>query len=197
MHTTPKINIKVIIGSTRQNRFSEYPARWIYEEAKKASDTDVELLDLRDYPLPFFNEPMSPAMVKDGVYPNEIARTWAEKIREADAFIMVTPEYNHSASGVLKNALDYIYAEWNNKPVGFIAYGGVGGARAVEHLRGIAVELQMAPIRNAIHIPQHWNMLDENGKLKAGALDSFNGSAKAFLEQLLWWAKALKAAQEQ
>ena len=160
------LKIKIILGSTRQQRFSDKPGNWIYKEAKKKNGIDAEILDLRDYQLPFFNEPMSPGMIKDGVYPNEIARKWADKIREADAFIIVTPEYNHGISGVLKNALDYIYAEWNNKPVGFVAYGGVGGARAVEHLRGVAIELQMAPIRNAIHIPQHWNLLDDNGDLK-------------------------------
>lgn len=191
------LKIKIILGSTRPNRFSDKPGRWVYEEAKKKDSVEAELLDLRDYPLPFFDEPMSPSMIKDGAYSNEIARKWAAKIREADAFIIVTPEYNHSTSGVLKNAMDYIYAEWNNKPVGFVAYGGVGGARAVEHLRGVAVELQMAPIRNTVHIPQHWNLLDENGELKAGALGPFQGSAAALLNQLLWWAEALKIAREQ
>ncbi|MBU6415482.1 NAD(P)H-dependent oxidoreductase [Patescibacteria group bacterium] len=191
------LKIKIILGSTRPNRFSDKPGNWIFEAAKKKDDVEAELLDLRDYPLPFFDESTSPARIKDGAYPNEIARKWAAKIREADAFIIVTPEYNHGASGVLKNALDYIYTEWNNKPVGFVAYGGVGGARAVEQLREVAVELQMAPIRNAIHIPQHWNLLDENGKLKTGALDPFKKSADTFLGQLLWWAKALKTAREQ
>lgn len=191
------IKIKIILGSTRQNRFGDKPGAWILGEAKKKEGMETELLDLRDYPLPFFDESMSPAMVKDSAYPNEITRKWAAKIQEADAFVIVTPEYNHGTSGVLKNALDYIYAEWNNKPVGFVAYGGVGGARAVEHLRGVAVELQMTPIRNAVHIPQHWNLLDENGELKAGALEPFKGSATALLDQLLWWAKALKTAREQ
>jgi len=193
---TTMIKIKIILGSTRPNRFSDKPGAWILEETKKKEGVDVELLDLRDYPLPFYNEPMSPAMIKDGAYPNDIAKKWATKIREADAFIIVTPEYNHGISGVLKNALDYIYAEWNNKPVGFVAYGGVGGARSVEHLRGVAVELQMTPIRNAVHIPQHWNLLDENGNLKAGALDSFNKTANELLNQLIWWAGALKTARE-
>lgn len=197
MTKNSSIEIKVIVGSTRQGRFSEKPAQWIFEEAKKLEGVEAELLDLRDYPLPFFDEPTSPAIVKDGAYPNDVAKKWAAKIREADAFIIITPEYNHGTSGVLKNALDYVYAEWNNKPVGFVAYGGVGGARAVEQLRGVAIELQMAPIRNAVHIPQHWNLLDENGGLKTGALDPFKKSADTFLDQLLWWAKALKIAREQ
>lgn len=190
------VNIKIILGSTRPKRFSDKPGMWMLEKAKKKIGTEVELLDLRDYPLPFFNEPVSPSKVKDGAYPNEIARKWAMKIREADGFIVVTPEYNHGTSGVLKNAFDTIYSEWNNKPIGFVAYGSVGGARAVEQLRGVVIELQMAPIRNAVHIPQHWNLLDESGNLKDGAFDSFSGTVDAMLDQLLWWARALKIARE-
>lgn len=191
------IKIKIILGSTRQNRFSDKPGAWIFEEVKKKDGIDVELLDLRDYPLPFFNESAFPSMIKDGAYPNEIARKWAAKISEADGFIIVAPEYNHGTSGVLKNALDHIYAEWNNKPVGFISYGSVGGARAIEQLREVVVELQMAPIRNAVHISQHWNMLDEKGNLKDGALDPFEKSASGLIDQLIWWARALKTAREQ
>lgn len=191
------LKVKIILGSTRQNRFSDKPGAFIIKEAKKIEKVEAELLDLRDYPMPFYNEPTSPAMVKDGTYQNDIVRKWAIKIRESDAFIIVTPEYNHSTSGVLKNALDSIYAEWNNKPVGFVSYGGVGGARAVEHLREIAIELQMAPIRNAIHISQPWNLLDENGNLKDGALDPYIKASNSFLNQLIWWANALKTAREQ
>ncbi len=190
------IKIKIIVGSTRENRFSDKPAAWILGMAKKREGIDVELLDLRDYQLPFYDAPMSPSMVKDSAYPNEIARSWAQKIKEADAFVIVTPEYNHGISGVLKNALDTVYAEWNNKAAGFVAYGGVGGARAVEHLRGVMVELQIAPIRNAVHIREPWNLLDEKGNLKDGVLDPYQSSAEALLDQLLWWAKALKAARE-
>jgi len=195
-NNTP-LNIKVIAGSTRQGRFSDRPGAWILAETKTQEGVNAELLDLRDYPLPFFDEPMSPAMVKDGEYPNAIARKWGDKIREADAFIVVTPEYNHGPSAILKNALDYIYAEWNNKPVGFVSYGGVSGARAVEQLRLVAIELQMAPIRNAVHIAGGpWNLLDENGVLKEGAFAPFQKSAEGMLDQLLWWAKALKAARK-
>lgn len=191
------LKIKIILGSTRQNRFSDKPGAWILDELKQRPDIHAELLDLRDYTLPFYNEPMSPTTIKDGAYPNEVARKWAAKIQEADAFIIVTPEYNHGISGILKNALDHIYAEWNNKPVGCVAYGGVGGARAVEHLRSVAVELQMTPIRNAVHIPQHWNLLNENGNLKDGALDPFKKAADALINQLVWWAQVLKTAREQ
>lgn len=190
------LKIQIILGSTRQNRFGDKPARWIYEETKKKAGVEAELLDLRDYPLPFFNEPMSPTMLK-GNYSNEIAKKWAKKIGEADGYIIIPPEYNHGYPAVLKNALDYPYSEWNNKPVGFISYGGVGGARSVEQLRQVAIELQMAPIRNSVHIPAFWTLLDENGELKAGAFDSLKTNADNFLNQLIWWAKALKTAREQ
>lgn len=190
------IKIKIIFGSTRQSRFSDKPGAWIYNEAKKRKNLAVEILDLRKYPLPFYNDPVSPSMVKGGAYRDAGARKLASKISEADAFIIVTPEYNHGTSGVLKNALDSVYAEWNNKPVGFVAYGGVGGARAVEHLRGVAVELQMAPIRNAIHISEPWNLQDKNGKLKKDAFNSLEKAAGSFLDQLLWWTEALKTARE-
>ena len=195
MNQESKINLKIIIGSTRQNRFSEYPAQWLYEQAKKLVDTEVELLDLRDYPLPFFNEPLSPAMAK-GDHANEIATRWAEKIAEADGYIIVTPEYNHGYPAVLKNALDYIYNEWNNKPIGFMSYGGAEGARAVEQLRQIAIELQMAPIRNAIHIPNFWLLFDAAGQVKPGAFASLTENAEKLFNQLSWWAKALKTARE-
>ncbi|MEK7624114.1 MAG: NAD(P)H-dependent oxidoreductase [Patescibacteria group bacterium] len=189
------VKIKIIIGSTRQNRFSEHPARWIKEEAGKIAGAEIELLDLRDYPLPFFDEPVSPAMVK-GDYANEAVRKWAQKIAEADAYIIMTPEYNHGYSAVLKNALDSIYKEWNNKPVGFISWGGAAGARSVEQLRQVVIELQMAPIRNAVHISSFWTLFDESGQLKSGAFDSLKDNAENFLGQLMWWAKALKKARE-
>jgi NAD(P)H-dependent FMN reductase len=189
------IKIKIILGSTRPTRFSEKVGQWIYEETKKKEDVGSEILDLKDYPLPFFDEPISPAMIRDGEYSKEIVRKWAAKIKEGDAFIIVTPEYNHGPPGVLKNALDYLYYEWNNKPVGFVSYGSVGGARAVEQLREVAIELQMVPIRNSIHILNHWNLLDENGNLKKEALDPLRGKANDFLDQLIWWAKLLKSAR--
>lgn len=185
------IKIHIIIGSTRQQRFSEKPARWIYEEAKNKEEVEVGLLDLRDYPLAFFNEPTSPSSMK-GEYSDPIARKWVQKIGEADAFIIVTPEYNHGYPAVLKNALDYAYTQWNNKPVGFVSYGGVAGARSVEQLRQVAIELQMAPIRNGVHIPAFWTLTDEKGNFKS---DGLKESGQKMLDQLIWWAKALKAAR--
>lgn len=186
------IKIQIILGSTRPRRFSEKPGKWIFELLQKRAEIAAELIDLRDYPLPFFDEPISPAMSKGG-YSNKAVEKWANKVAEADGYIMVTPEYNHGYSAVLKNALDYLYYEWNNKPVGFVAYGGMGGARAVEQLREVAVELQMVPIRDAVHIPAFWALLDKAGNLKT---ETLNDSAKAMLDVLIRWAKILKQARE-
>ena len=193
-NNTP-LHIKVIAGSTREGRFSDKAAAWTAEEIKKQEGVAVEVLDLRDYDMPFFNEPTSPSF-KQEPYKNEAVARFTKKIAEGDAFVIVTPEYNHGTSGVLKNALDWVYPEWNNKPVAFVSYGSVGGARAVEQLRLNTIELQMTPIRQAIHIPQHWTLLDEKGNLKEGALESFTKSAEAMMVQLIWWAGALKVARE-
>ena len=194
MANNTKLNIKVIVGSTREARFSDKAAAWITGEIRKQKELEVEVLDLRDYDMPFYNEPVSPSY-KQEPFKNEAVARFTKKIAEGDAFVIVTPEYNHGTSGILKNALDWVYPEWNNKPVAFMSYGSVGGARAVEQLRLNAIELQMAPIRQAVHIPQHWTLLDEKGNLKEGALKSFTKSAETMLAQLIWWAKALKNAR--
>ena len=195
------IKIKIIVGSTRQGRFSEKPSNWILEEAKKLEGVDAELLDLRDYAMPFFEDPMSPSMAK-GNYSNKVVKKWAEKINEGDAFIIVTPEYNHGYPAVLKNAMDVIYPEWNRKPVGFVSYGSAVGARSVEQLRQVAVELQMAPIRNAIHIPIDIFMAAMMGKGPIGSEmfkpiheSPFGDPVERFFNDILWWARALKAAR--
>jgi len=196
MTNNTSINIKVIAGSTREGRFSDKAATWIAEEIKKQPGVVVEVLDLRDYNMPFFNEPMSPGYKKEP-YKNEAVKRFTEKIESGDAFVMVIPEYNHGTSGVLKNALDWVYQEWNNKPVAFVSYGGVGGARAVEQLRLTTIELQMAPIRNAIHIPgeQYFQLLF--GKMEVKDLfASLSNQSEAMISQLLWWTNALKNARQ-
>lgn len=196
MNTSP-LRIKIIIGSTRSNRFSEKPAAWVHDMVKDKQDVEVEVLDLRDYTMPFFDEPTSPSMNQTGVYTNPVVNAWAKKIREADAYIVVAPEYNHGYSAVLKNAFDFVYYEWNKKTIGFVSYGSVGGARGVEQMREVAIELQMAPVRTAVHIPAPWTMLDGKGNLKPGSLDPFVQSAETMLTQVIWWGKALKVAREE
>lgn len=183
-----KLKIKVIQSTTREGRFGEQPANWIFNLAKDVSEFEVEMLDLRDYPMPYYDEEITPTRITTPYSHKEVAK-WTKKIEEADGFIIVTAEYNHGYPAVLKNALDYVYKEWNNKPVGFVGYGSVGGARAVEQLRQVVVELQMAPIRQGVHFNEYWNILDDNGKLKT---ENHEASAKILLEQLLGWAKALK-----
>ncbi len=194
MGMTQTVKLQVIIGSTRQNRFSEKPAQWIFDEARRREGVEAELVDLRDYPLPFYDEPVPPARLK-GQYSNEVAGRWVAKIAGADGYIIVSPEYNHGYPAVLKNALDYAYSEWNRKAVGFLSYGGVSGARVIEQLRQVVIELEMAPIRSAVHLP-----LEVFREAQSGKADAFEASkkpAEAFLDQLLWWTRALKAAREQ
>jgi len=189
--TLPKI--AVIIGSIRPNRFADHPAQWIFELAKQRGDFEVELVDLKDYPMPLFAEPASPAYAPSE---NPIAKQWQRKLTEFDAYIVLAAEYNRGPTGVLKNALDYSYNEWKNKPIAFVGYGGVGGARAIEQLRLNAVEMQMAPIRAAVHIqiPVYLAVLKEGKKLSE--FDILNQNAKDMLDQLAWWTDALKAARE-
>ncbi len=139
--------IGVILGSTRPGRRGEQVARWVMDIARRRGDGEFELVDLADYPLPHLDEPLPPSM---GQYQNAHTQNWAATIGRFDGFVFVTPEYNHSTSGVLKNAIDYLYAEWNNKAMGVVSYGAVGGARAAEHLRLIAGELQMADVRTNV-----------------------------------------------
>ncbi|WP_224248859.1 NADPH-dependent FMN reductase [Hyalangium gracile] len=188
------MKIQVIIGSIRPNRFAEKPAQWILQEVSKREGVEAELIDLKDYPLPFFAEPTPPARM-NGNYPNEAVTRWSRKVAEADGYIIVSPEYNHGYSSVLKNALDHLYKEWSRKPVGFVGYGGVGGARAIEQLRLVALELEMAPIRGAVHIQADVFTAINNGK--PDAYEPLKSTATRFLDQLLWWTRALKTAREQ
>ncbi|SIR97704.1 NADPH-dependent FMN reductase [Microbacterium sp. RURRCA19A] len=141
------IKIGVILGSTRPGRNGEAVANWVLEHAAARTEATYELVDLKDYPLPHLDEPVSASF---GIYQHEHTRQWAAKIAEFDGYIFVTPEYNHSTSGVLKNAIDYLAKEWNNKALGIVSYGGAGGVRAAEHLRLIAGELQLADVRQQV-----------------------------------------------
>ena len=187
----PKIGI--VIGSTREGRFGDKPANWIYEIAKARGDIDVELVDLRDFPLPFFDEPASPAWAPSR---SEIAQQWQKKVASLDGFIFTAAEYNRGPTAVLKNAIDYAYNEWNKKTAAFVGYGGVGGARAVEQLRLNAVELQMAPIRAGVHIVWADMLAVMQGEKKLGELEHLNKGASDMLDQFVWWTKALVAARK-
>lgn len=189
-----KPRIGIIIGSTREKRFGEKAARWIHGIASQRTDMEFEIVDLRDYPLPFF-EGASPFYVP---VTNEIAQRWGKKIAELDGYIFVTAEYNRSITGALKNALDWAYREYNRKPAAYLGYGSVGGARAVEQLRLISVELQMAPTRSGVHIggPDAFALLLQGKSFEDLDQTNLLKSAQGMLEELAWWAKALKSARE-
>lgn len=190
------LNVKIILGSTRDGRFSEHAGAWVAKEISKHTGITADVLDLREYPMPFFAEAATPSYKKEP-YAHPVVAAWTAKIAEADAFIVVSPEYNHGYSAVLKNALDYVYEEWNNKPIAFVAYGSALGARAVEQLRQVAVELQMAPIRNAVHIPYETVASVSQGTGAAEALAPFVERLSGLIEQLSWWAKALRTARRE
>lgn len=190
-----KPRIALIIGSTRPTRFADKPAQWMLKQAQARDDMEVELVDLRDYALPFFAEKASNLWVPSQ---DPAAIRWQQTIARFDGYIFVVAEYNRSITGALKNALDQAYVEWNRKPFTAIGYGGVGAARAIEHLRLIGIELQMVPTRSAVHIgggdfmavsPMGANKPIED--IEANLLPS----AKAALDDLVWWAQATKAAK--
>ncbi|MZE70480.1 NAD(P)H-dependent oxidoreductase [Streptomyces sp. SID5789] len=177
--------IGIILGSTRPGRNGEAVARWVLDVASKRGDAEYELVDLLDYKLPHLDEALPPSM---GQYSQPHTQEWARKIASFDGFVMVTPEYNHSTSGVLKNAIDYLFAEWNNKAVGFVSYGAMGGARAVEHLRLVAGELQMADVRAQVGLSL-FHDFENFSVLKPG--DHQVDALGAVLDQVLAWSGAL------
>jgi NAD(P)H-dependent FMN reductase len=193
---TNKPKIALIIGSTRKTRFADLPAQWMLKQAQARDDMSVELVDLRDFDLPLFNEMASNAYMPSS---DPHAVKWQKKIAEYDGYIFVVAEYNRSVTGALKNALDQAYVEWKHKPVSAIAYGGLGGARAVEHLRMIAVELQMVPTRNAVHIGGGDFYRVHPGMGGSGKIEdieaSLLASTKATLDDVVWWANATMAAK--
>lgn len=184
------IRIAIIVGSTRPNRLARQVADWVHDNARNQTDAHFDLVDIADYDLPLLDEPMPPAM---GQYSQEHTQTWAKKIDSYDGFIFVTPEYNHSVPGALKNAVDYLYAEWNDKAIGFVSYGSAGGTRAVEAWRLVAAELQMASVRAQVFLP-FGSEFEEMSTFRPT-----EGSTQALAdvyEQVTRWAKALKPLRQ-
>jgi NAD(P)H-dependent FMN reductase len=192
-----KLKVGVIISSTRPTRFGELPAKWILEKANARPEIEAEIVDLRDFNLPFFDEVASNAWAPSQ---NPEAVRWQKKIGEFDAYIFVVAEYNRAITGALKNAIDQAYVEWNKKTFGAVGYGSVGGARAIENLRTIGVELQMASTRSAVHIAgaDFFSVHPGFGGTKtlADLEGAIGPSAKDMLDQLIWWGTATKAARE-
>lgn len=184
------LKIAIILGSTRPGRNGEAVAKWVTELAKKRTDAEFELVDLKDFNLPLLDEPVPPSQ---GQYSKPHTKAWAAKIASFDAYVLVTPEYNHGTSGALKNALDFIYAEWNNKAAGFVSYGSAGGARAVEQLRLIMAELQVATVRAQVMLSLFTDF--ENFSVFKPAAHH-EKSVTAMLDQLVAWGGAMKTLRK-
>lgn len=186
------LNLKIILGSTRPQRFGIQPAEWIASLAKSTKDVNFELIDLQAVNLPMFDESVSPLMQQ---YAHEHTKKWAKLIGDADGFIFVTPEYNHSFPAALKNAIDYVAIEWRYKPVGFVSYGAAaGGIRAVEHLRGVLGVLRMYGLGEGVVIPNYWTQLDSNGKFQP--TPEQEKAAKELIKELEFWAAQFKEGRQ-
>jgi NAD(P)H-dependent FMN reductase len=181
--------IAIIIGSTRPGRNGESVARWVLEHAEKRDGVDYELVDLAEWNLPHLDEPMPAAM---GQYANDHTKAWAAKIAEFDGYLFVTPEYNHSTSGALKNAIDFVGSEWYNKAAGFVSYGVFGGARAVEHLRLVLSQLQVATVSAFVGLSLQHDF--ENWSLKPTAAQE--AGLTPLFEQLESWSTALATVRQ-
>jgi NAD(P)H-dependent FMN reductase len=184
------LKIAIITGSTRPGRNGEAVAKWVYEIAKKRRDAEFELVDIKDFELPLLDEPVPPSM---GQYSKPHTKRWAVKISSFDGFVFVTPEYNHGISGALKNAIDFLFAEWNNKAAGFVSYGSVGGARAVEQLRLVLAEVQIATVRNQVLLSlftdfENYTVFKPDPRHEK--------TASGVFDQVVAWSSALRSLRE-
>ena len=185
------LKIGVIVGSTRPGRNAEKVANWVMEQAGKRKDAQFELVDLKDYSLPLLDEPVPPSM---GKYSKPHTLAWARKIDSLDAFVFVTPEYNHGLPAALKNAIDFVYAEWNNKAAGFVGFGSAGGARSVEHLRGVMGEVQIADVRQQVLFSLYTDF-ENFSVLRPNA--AHEAALSTMLDQLVAWGTAMKRLREE
>jgi NAD(P)H-dependent FMN reductase len=183
------LKIGIILGSTRPGRNGEAVAKWVHELASTRTDAEFELVDLLDYDLPHLDEAAPAAM---GAYAGEHTKKWAAKVAEFDGYVFVTPEYNHSTSGALKNAIDFVYAEWNNKAAGIVSYGALGGGRAAEHLRLILGELQIADVRAQVTLSLMTDF--ENYSVFTPAA-YHEGALNTLLDQTVAWSAALQTVR--
>jgi NAD(P)H-dependent FMN reductase len=192
--TDTRVRIAVILASVREGRRGEPLARWIHDLLAERPDVEVELLDLVAWPLPPYRHATPPASAEKTFPPGVLEGRWRDQVAALDGFVVVTPEYNHSFPGALKNALDAIYAPWNHKAVAFVSYGGLAaGARAVEQLRLVAVELRMVPVREEVNIRLPGYAADERGR---PADPLYARKAQATIDDLLWWARVTKEGRE-
>jgi NAD(P)H-dependent FMN reductase len=188
--------IQIIVGSTRPGRFADKPVAWLVDRLSDRDDLELDVLDLRDHPLPMFNSPMSPVRTQRD-YPNEDVAKLGQRVDSADGFIAVTSEYNHGYPASLKNAMDYIFPEFNRKPMTFVGYGNAGGARAIEQLRLVTIEFEMAPLRRAVHIlPDLMRPAMTAETFTPAIFESLDERLDMMVDELLWWTNALKTARD-
>jgi NAD(P)H-dependent FMN reductase len=184
------INVAVIIGSTRPNRVGESVGKWVHQLAQQRGDAEFELVDVKDFNLPLLDEPIPPSQ---GKYSKEHTKKWAAKIASFDGYVFVTPEYNHGIGGALKNAIDFLYAEWNNKAAGFVGYGSAGGVRAVEHLRLVMAEVQVATVRAQVML----SLRDDFENYSDFKPREFHEKALGqVFDQVIAWGGAMKTLRE-
>jgi NAD(P)H-dependent FMN reductase len=184
------IKVGIIVGSTRPGRHADVVAKWVLENAKKRTDAQFEIVDIKDYKLPLLDEPVPPSM---GQYSQPHTKAWAQKVASFDAYVFVTPEYNHAPSAALKNAIDFLYGEWNNKAAGFVSYGASSsGGRAVEHLRMVMAELQVADVRAQVLLSLYTDF-ENFSAFKPNPVHETN--LATMLDQLVAWGGAMKTVR--
>lgn len=182
------VHLQIVLGSTRQGRFSPTVGAWVARRAAERADATVEILDLRDHPLPHYDEQGIPLLGQ--LAPEAVG--WAAAVERGDGFVFVTPEYNHGIPGVLKNAFDHLFHQWRRKPAAYVGFGSVGAARAVEQLRLVNLTVGMAALGAAVHITNHRESFDAEGNSTNAQLDA---QVDRMLGELVWWAQALRAAR--
>ena len=185
------INVGIIMGSTRPGRKAESVARWVHGIASKRGDANYELIDIAEFNLPLLDEPVPPSMHQ---YSKPHTKAWAAKIAPLDAFVFVTPEYNHGISGALKNAIDFLFAEWNNKAAGFVGYGSAGGSRAIESLRLVMGEIKVADVRQSVLLSLFTDF-ENFTTFKPAAMHE--KTVNTMLDEVVAWGTALKGVREQ
>jgi NAD(P)H-dependent FMN reductase len=187
--------IELLVGTTRQARLADKPLAWIVDRLSRRDDLEIEIVDLRDHPLPFFEGPVAPIRAPRE-YPSEEVARLGRTFDRASGFLVLTGEYNHGYPAVLKNALDHFYVEFNRKPITFVGYGNVGGARAVEQLREVAVEFEMAPLRYAVHVlPDLLIEAIGTDEFTPELFAPLDARLEAAADDLVWWSNALDAAR--
>jgi NAD(P)H-dependent FMN reductase len=186
------LKLGIIIASVREGRIGERIGRWIESVAKAREDLSVRVFDLKEWPIPHYTEPKG-AKAMETSYSSDLLKRWVAAIAEQEAFVVVTPEYNHGYPGQLKDAMDHVYAGWTAKPIGFVGYGGIsGGIRSIQQLRQVVVELQMVPVREEVNLPFAMKIVDEKGTPHD---PYFAGRAENMFDQLVWWGRALAEAR--